>query len=51
MIFWPQELTWETLSHLGSRRRIRQLHEEGMDSEDGGECVRTGLWDAGKVLG
>ncbi|XP_063888632.1 uncharacterized protein LOC135115637 [Scylla paramamosain] len=34
-----KELTWETLSHLGSRRRIRQLHEEGMDSEDGAKTT------------
>nr|XP_045618556.1 uncharacterized protein LOC123770570 isoform X4 [Procambarus clarkii] len=34
-----KELTWETLSHLGTRRRIRQLHEEGMDSEDGGKTT------------
>ncbi|ROT62431.1 putative serine/threonine protein kinase ripk4 [Penaeus vannamei] len=31
------ELTWEI--HLGSRRRIRQLHEEGMDSETAGKTT------------
>ncbi|CAL4086525.1 unnamed protein product, partial [Meganyctiphanes norvegica] len=32
-----KELTWETLLHLGSRRRIRQLHEEGMHSDHTGD--------------
>ncbi|KAK8723727.1 hypothetical protein OTU49_011511, partial [Cherax quadricarinatus] len=34
-----KELTWETLCHLGTRRRIRQLHEEGMDSESAGKTT------------